>query len=543
MSVSTPTRSLQCWHCASELIFYERKTDTRNLRCDICQAGIPGFTETFSCNKNHLHSPLDSFDVCMSCARSQPQDKLTFSFPRWLLERGGKEWIEEVYVKTMNQKIAYGVVPVTWEDVDRKAKSCYGAMIFDVAIRLKKTKEIRYVIRPDNVSDVVQPRAASAMTLPIGQVVSKPLHAVTLKDLLSKTEFLKECGLNCEIKGGLYEPLMDEISEGEDRKKQGGIAFSVGCALLSEEDLDKPYGLEVYQYPSVEYPDAKCVAIVQTIDGTTATLVETGKYQTLEFAKDGKSCHWKIAPFDTSTTEGKRAKATGCDVATDMQIFFVPVMEDNPLAEVRYKRQRYLESCNEDTSLEALRPKSCSISKGGLSFGRHKMEVTKEDFKGISTTYPLKRIRNLPIRAFLRGGLVFDQFGPLTRVHACVLSGYLQTKYLDEETASIWGFTVQARARAKLLPIYNADQIFPADTYNNEYTAFALENKQNCVICISYPISQVLLNCGHMCMCTKCPEKWKTTCPLCRAKIIEFQPEHRVNKKKVKIIPEGVPEN
>ncbi|XP_040078734.1 mitochondrial ubiquitin ligase activator of NFKB 1-like [Ixodes scapularis] len=41
----------------------------------------------------------------------------------------------------------------------------------------------------------------------------------------------------------------------------------------------------------------------------------------------------------------------------------------------------------------------------------------------------------------------------------------------------------------------------------------------NCVICLSNPVEVMMLECGHVCVCTDCAEQVRDTCPVCRAPI------------------------
>lgn len=50
--------------------------------------------------------------------------------------------------------------------------------------------------------------------------------------------------------------------------------LSVGCCLMSENDMGHSYEMEVYLYPSRKYPDAKCLCIITTSEGTTANIIE-----------------------------------------------------------------------------------------------------------------------------------------------------------------------------------------------------------------------------------------------------------------------------
>jgi len=162
--------------------------------------------------------------------------------------------------------------------------------------------------------------------------------------------------------------------------------------------------------------------------------------------------------------------------------------------------------------------------------------------KKIDTDYPLHRIRTLPIRGFLRGALFISQINAPTRYDAIALSDYLQSKYLDEQLTTIWGFTAQARSRSRILPIFKQDKTYVDGTFTNEFTRYAKENNETCVICITNPIDRILLKCGHMCMCGECSKKWIDSCPICRAKIIQCLPEIQVDKSKIRIIPQAVKE-
>jgi hypothetical protein len=483
---------------------------------------------------------MDSFDVCLSCVGCQPENQLRFDFNRWLISRdcGGEEWLREVYVRLYKSKIKYNAVSVAWEDLDRSFQSASGSCIFDVSVRLS-SGETRYVIRPTNMQDVVQPRSASTLTLPIGQVVHQPLRAVTLSTLLSSPTLLQECGLSSEIKGTLYVPEMDEYKKGSGEEGGGGVSFSAGCTLHSELDRNQPYSVEVYMYRSYEYPHAKCLALVQTSEGTTATLVEMGKTQTLQFVKKGKLCHWKIQSFDATKVSGQEAALTGCDEATDMLIYFIPVMEDHPVLEQVVRVSKYKSKCKSKSK----NPCHESLHVRSIQFGRHDMEMTDEDFKEkVKSKYPLKRIPSLPIRCFHRGGLLFQETRPLTREDAIAVSRYLQGKYMDTQLTTVWAFSIQARERSRILPIFHRPDgiLFLPKTFNSEYTEYAAQHQQKCVICMVSPINRVLLGCGHMCLCASCGMKWTTTCPLCRQPIKNCVPEVRVDKSSLLIIPQGV---
>lgn len=48
----------------------------------------------------------------------------------------------------------------------------------------------------------------------------------------------------------------------------------------------------------------------------------------------------------------------------------------------------------------------------------------------------------------------------------------------------------------------------------------AVTNYPNCVVCLSHPVEVMLLECGHVCLCTDCAEQGLRYCPVCRAPII-----------------------
>merc|ERR1719451_109012 len=89
-----------------------------------------------------------------------------------------------------------------------------------------------------------------------------------------------------------------------------------------------------------------------------------------------------------------------------------------------------------------------------LKFAKHKMTVSARDF-ALGTNkprYPLKRIRELPIRAFVRGAVFFDQTREPDASDAQRLSTYLQSRYDDAELLSIHAHSVIVKQRARLLP-------------------------------------------------------------------------------------------
>ena len=43
-----------------------------------------------------------------------------------------------------------------------------------------------------------------------------------------------------------------------------------------------------------------------------------------------------------------------------------------------------------------------------------------------------------------------------------------------------------------------------------------LTETTQCCICMTQPKNHVYINCGHLCICGNCAQKWKNECPMCR---------------------------
>eukprot|EP01084_Bolivina_argentea_P054322 99663_1 len=141
----------------------------------------------------------------------------TFNLQTYLCSKDGDEWLQEVKVEDANNKsFRYYAPPVAWEDINRHDNSAFGDFIFDVTIRMKnknnesKSNNIRYVLRPENMTDPISLRSTKSVNIPIGNYSGNKLQNIKLIDLLSKQDLLKDIGLNCKLSGSLYEPLLDE---------------------------------------------------------------------------------------------------------------------------------------------------------------------------------------------------------------------------------------------------------------------------------------------------------------------------------------------
>lgn len=216
------------------------------------------------------------------------------------------------------------------------------------------------------------------------------------------------------------------------------------------------------------------------------------------------------------------------------------------------RRRRVEESESEDGDSEdsddddQKEPKPEKIS---LKFAKHKMTVSDRQFalRGRGLRYPLKRIRDLPIRAFVRGAVFFDQTKPPDSGDAVRLSQYLQSRYNDTELLSIHSYSVLIKQRAKLLPV--SEQYYrdlhsfkkrEGGVYDLHFTEHAKQQKELCVVCMDAPIERVMVDCYHMCLCRDCATKWTMSCPICRTKVTTIVAEDTLNKKEVRIIPMAV---
>jgi len=198
---------------------------------------------------------------------------------------------------------------------------------------------------------------------------------------------------------------------------------------------------------------------------------------------------------------------------------------------------------NDDDAKEVVEPELA------LKFAKHKMTVSDRSFalRGRGLRYPLKRIRDLPIRAFVRGAVFFNQTKPPDSSDAVRLSQYLQSRYNDTELLSIHSFSVLIKQRAKLLPV--SEQYYrdlhsfkkrEGGVYDLHFTEHAKKEKELCVVCMDECINMVMVDCHHMCLCTHCATKWTMSCPICRAKVRTIVPEDTLDKNKVRIIPMAV---
>ena len=177
----------------------------------------------------------------------------TFNLQEYLSSKDGDEWLADVKVHDANKQFfRYYAPPVAWEDIQRHDQSAFGDFIFDVTMRIKNTEQsnnkknskqkvcsflqnknpctfkvfnphypcsetdklqnnsIRYVLRPQNMTDPISLQSTKDINIPIGNYNGDKLKNVRLIDLLSKPNLLKDIGLNCKLSGSLYEPLLDE---------------------------------------------------------------------------------------------------------------------------------------------------------------------------------------------------------------------------------------------------------------------------------------------------------------------------------------------
>eukprot|EP01083_Nonionella_stella_P187489 689103_1 len=186
-----------------------------------------------------------------------------------------------------------------------------------------------------------------------------------------------------------------------------------------------------------------------------------------------------------------------------------------------------------------------------LKFAKHKMDISDRDFVEAVNEYPLKRIRELPIRGFLRGAVFFDQTKKPDLSDAMRLNYYLQSRYNDTELLSIHAFSVLIKKRAKLLPsgdeyykniglIGNLTEKNEDGIYDLHFTKSALENGETCVVCMDNTIAMVMVECYHMCLCLGCAAEWKMSCPICRAKVKNIVKEDSLDKSEIRIIPMAI---
>eukprot|EP01084_Bolivina_argentea_P042306 78024_1 len=145
-------------------------------------------------------------------------ESTNFNLQQYLTSKEGYEWLNTVKVTDTNGKsFRYYAPSVQWEDIHRNNNSSIGDFIFDVTIKMKNAKnsdtnkqQIRYVLRPENMTDPIALQSTQQINIPIGNYKGNKLKNVKLIDLLSKKHLLQQIGVNCDISGSLYEPLIDE---------------------------------------------------------------------------------------------------------------------------------------------------------------------------------------------------------------------------------------------------------------------------------------------------------------------------------------------
>jgi hypothetical protein len=162
------------------------------------------------------------------------------------------------------------------------------------------------------------------------------------------------------------------------------------------------------------------------------------------------------------------------------------------------------------------------------------MRETEKEYVESKGTW--QRIKSLGIRVFVRGQL-YTRNEPPTREFALRIANYLESKTFDLPSLSIAGYSAQAISRYKILASYQPEAIFDPATFNDDYSKEARLKNEACVICMSEPISEVFLQCGHLCSCKLCARKIGRKCPLCRQMITDIKSEAQVDKSQVHIIP------
>eukprot|EP01084_Bolivina_argentea_P273987 466847_1 len=149
--------------------------------------------------------------------KQEEHEECSFNLQEYLSSNRGDEWLQKVQVTDPNNKsFRYYAPPVSWEDIDRHNNSSYGDFIFDVTMKINdnnnsnSNSNIRYVLRPENMTDPISLKSAQSINIPIGNYKNDKLRNTKLIDLLSNENLLKEIGVNCKLEGSLYEPLIDE---------------------------------------------------------------------------------------------------------------------------------------------------------------------------------------------------------------------------------------------------------------------------------------------------------------------------------------------
>ena len=173
----------------------------------------------------------------------------------------------------------------------------------------------------------------------------------------------------------------------QDKWGKGGMMFSVGCGLLSEEDMGRAYEIEVFLYPSRRFSNGKCLCILTTAEGSTGTGINQGRRQTLQFAMNRKECELGIERFDTSTKQGRINERTGKSAETDMVIYFVPVEQERPPS-TPYKRKA--RKTPGGTAPRLVARKSAPATGGGPAYGGYRSPTPSDEDEKEETAIQVK---------------------------------------------------------------------------------------------------------------------------------------------------------
>merc|ERR1712131_72326 len=124
-----------------------------------------------------------------------------------------------------------------------------------------------------------------------------------------------------------------------------------------------------------------------------------------------------------------------------------------------------------------------------LKFAKHKMTVSNREFalRGCQLKYPLKRIRDLPIRAFLRGAVFFDQTKQPDSGDALRLSNYLQSR------------STTRNCSRSIPTVCSSNSVLSCYRCRNNITRICIRSKKRkaeCMICILQITQRRRMNCA-----------------------------------------------